>query len=520
MLNCAWYSDILMTLTEDVAPDVRRTGRTRGVPAATLRPATLADVPALERLIAASARELCRDDYTAAQIDAAIGTAWGVDRELIRDETYFVVEADGAIVACGGWSKRRTLFGGDAQPGRQSEVLDPACDAARIRAFFVHPEWARRGLGVALLERCEAEARARGFTLGRAGGDAPGAAPLPGVRLHRRGARRVSAAGRPHHRVRADAKAPARFRWLSRAASRAVHEDARVLVRVREHLLVSRRDAGRGGRARRRASRVAWRPFLLGPIFQRQGWNDSPFNVYPVKGRYMWRDLERICAELGAAAAPAVAVPAHGLLAARVALPVPDEPWAGDFVRAVYRANFAEDRDIADADGGRVDPRGARASRRGVLDAAQSPETKAQLRAADRRGDRPRHLRRAELRRRRRALLGQRPARRRGRLGGGALSAARRRCGSRGAPARRASRRRPAGSGTTGSSSRGGGSGGGSGRAAPRSAPRRGRCGCRSSARAGRTGSAAGSRTRRPGRPRRSPPARATRPRASSPTSS
>jgi GNAT superfamily N-acetyltransferase len=149
------------------------------VPAATLRPATLADVPVLERLIAASARALCRNDYTAAQIDAAIGTAWGVDRELIGDQTYFVAEADGTIVACGGWSRRRTLFGGDAQPGRQSEVLDPARDAARIRAFFVHSDWARRGLGTALLERCEAEARAHGFT------SAELVATLPGQRLYR-----------------------------------------------------------------------------------------------------------------------------------------------------------------------------------------------------------------------------------------------------------------------------------------------------------------------------------------------
>ena len=149
------------------------------MPAATLRPATLADVPALERLIGVSARALCRDDYTAAQIEAAIGTAWGVDRELIHDATYFVVDAEDVIVACGGWSRRRTLFGGDAQPGRQSEILDPERDAARIRAFFVHPDWARRGLGMALLERCEAEARASGFTAAEL------VATLPGQHLYR-----------------------------------------------------------------------------------------------------------------------------------------------------------------------------------------------------------------------------------------------------------------------------------------------------------------------------------------------
>jgi GNAT superfamily N-acetyltransferase len=128
-----------------------------------LRLATPADVPAIERLIAVSARGLCGVDYTAAQIEAAIGTAWGCDTELIRDGTYFVTEGEGELVACGGWGKRRTLFGGDSQPGRVSELLDPARDAARIRAFFVHPEWARKGLGKLLLARCEAEARAHGF---------------------------------------------------------------------------------------------------------------------------------------------------------------------------------------------------------------------------------------------------------------------------------------------------------------------------------------------------------------------
>jgi GNAT superfamily N-acetyltransferase len=128
-----------------------------------LRKAVLEDRPALERLIAESARGLSRPDYTDAQIEAALGTAFGVDSELIRDGTYFVAEAGGELVGCGGWSRRRTLFGGDAQPGRRSELLDPQRDAARIRAFFVHPNWARRGVGRAILERCEAEARAQGF---------------------------------------------------------------------------------------------------------------------------------------------------------------------------------------------------------------------------------------------------------------------------------------------------------------------------------------------------------------------
>jgi GNAT superfamily N-acetyltransferase len=129
----------------------------------TWRLATLNDVPAIDALITESARSLCGSDYTPAQIEAALGTAWGCDTELIRDGTYYVAEEDGAIVACGGWGKRRTLFGSDRRPDRDSDLLDPARDAARIRAFFVHPAWARHGLGRELLARCEAEARAHGF---------------------------------------------------------------------------------------------------------------------------------------------------------------------------------------------------------------------------------------------------------------------------------------------------------------------------------------------------------------------
>jgi GNAT superfamily N-acetyltransferase len=138
----------------------------------------LDDVPALEALIAASARAFGRADYTDAQIDAALGTAWGVDTELVRDGTYFVVEVDGAIVACGGWSRRRTLFGADAQPGRESALLDPTVDAARIRAFFVHPAHGRRGIGRALLEHCEHAARREGFRAAEL------MATLPGQRLY------------------------------------------------------------------------------------------------------------------------------------------------------------------------------------------------------------------------------------------------------------------------------------------------------------------------------------------------
>ena len=144
-----------------------------------MRQATLADRPELERLIADSARGLSRADYTEAQIEAALGTAFGVDSELIRDGTYFVAETGLEIVGCGGWSRRKTLFGGDRQTGRTSELLDPAHDAARIRAFFVRPEWARRGIGRALLARCEEEAVAEGFR------SAQLLATLPGHRLYR-----------------------------------------------------------------------------------------------------------------------------------------------------------------------------------------------------------------------------------------------------------------------------------------------------------------------------------------------
>jgi GNAT superfamily N-acetyltransferase len=144
------------------------------------RKATLEDVPALERVIRESTRVLMRGDYTAAQLEAALGTAFGVDSELIRDGTYFVVEAEGeGIVACGGWSRRKTLFGGDGQQGRQSELLDADRESARIRAFFVRPDWARRGIGRVLLEKCEEEARLAGFK------SAQLVATLPGQRLYR-----------------------------------------------------------------------------------------------------------------------------------------------------------------------------------------------------------------------------------------------------------------------------------------------------------------------------------------------
>lgn len=93
-----------------------------------------------------------------------------------------------------------------------------------------------------------------------------------------------------------------------------------------------------------------WRPFLLGPIFAAQGWQDSPFNVYPAKGRYMWRDLARVCADLDVPLRHPSQFPRNGLPAARVSVAAAREPWLPAFVRGVYRANFAEDRDIGDAE--------------------------------------------------------------------------------------------------------------------------------------------------------------------------
>ena len=128
-----------------------------------LRVARSDDVAAIEKLIPLSVRGLQSDYYSAAQMDAALGSVFGVDRQLIRDNTYFVVEHECEIIACGGWSKRKTLFGSDHQTNRNDAELNPACDSARIRAFFVHPEWARRGIGRAILEASENAIRAAGF---------------------------------------------------------------------------------------------------------------------------------------------------------------------------------------------------------------------------------------------------------------------------------------------------------------------------------------------------------------------
>jgi GNAT superfamily N-acetyltransferase len=132
-----------------------------------IRLAIPADVPALQALIDLSVRLLQLHDYSPAQIEGALGTVFGVDSQLIADGTYFVLEAicDGGkkIVGCGGWSKRKTLFGSDHGSGREDSLLDPSSDNAKIRAFFVHPDWARRGIGSTILEACETAAIKAGF---------------------------------------------------------------------------------------------------------------------------------------------------------------------------------------------------------------------------------------------------------------------------------------------------------------------------------------------------------------------
>jgi GNAT superfamily N-acetyltransferase len=144
-----------------------------------LRLAVPEDVPVLRQLIEASARRLQTDDYTSAQIEGALETVFGVDSQLIADGTYIVAEAlpqeteskpgtsagpESMIIGCGGWSKRKTLYGSDHWTGREDALLDPQRDAAKIRAFFIHPAWARRGVGSMILQACEEAARAAGFT--------------------------------------------------------------------------------------------------------------------------------------------------------------------------------------------------------------------------------------------------------------------------------------------------------------------------------------------------------------------
>ena len=144
-----------------------------------IRLANIDDVKTLSELITVSARELSRDIYSDQEIEGAIKYVFGVDTELVKDMTYFVIEKDGEIAGCGGWSKRKTLFGGNQFSGREEpEYLDPLKDAAKIRAFFIHPKFARQGLGSMLLKHCEREAHLNGFT------QLEMMATLPGVKLY------------------------------------------------------------------------------------------------------------------------------------------------------------------------------------------------------------------------------------------------------------------------------------------------------------------------------------------------
>ena len=144
-----------------------------------IRKATMADVPRLCEVIEESVRGLQAEDYSPAQIEGALKSVYGVDSQLIADGTYFVAEkfesnheptmvkapiVKPTIVACGGWSKRKTLYGGDQFAAREDSLLDPARDAAKIRAFFVHPDWVRHGIGSLILEACEKAASEGGFT--------------------------------------------------------------------------------------------------------------------------------------------------------------------------------------------------------------------------------------------------------------------------------------------------------------------------------------------------------------------
>ena len=129
-----------------------------------LRLATIEDVPALEKLIQQSVRGLSATFYSAKQIESALLHVFGVDTQLILDGTYFIVEAERQVAGAGGWSKRKTLFGGDqSKAGAVDSLLDPLRQPARVRAFYIHPDWSRRGIASMLLTACESAARDAGF---------------------------------------------------------------------------------------------------------------------------------------------------------------------------------------------------------------------------------------------------------------------------------------------------------------------------------------------------------------------
>lgn len=144
-----------------------------------IRLATFQDIPELKKLLEHSVRGLSMDYYTSRQIDSALKHIFGIDTQLISDGTYYIVEIDGITAGCGGWSMRKTLYGGDQHKELQDTLLDPLMEPARIRAFFVHPGYARRGIGRKIMELCEVEAKKHGFSSLELG------ATLPGVPLYK-----------------------------------------------------------------------------------------------------------------------------------------------------------------------------------------------------------------------------------------------------------------------------------------------------------------------------------------------
>ena len=144
----------------------------------TTRLATHDDITALNELIAQSVRGLSGDYYTPAQIESALKYVFGVDTQLVTDRTYYIAYLDGEMAGCGGWSKRNTLYGGDQHKEIKDPLLDPGKDAARIRAFFVNPDFARRGVGRHIINVCQSAATLYGFTSFELG------ATLPGVPLY------------------------------------------------------------------------------------------------------------------------------------------------------------------------------------------------------------------------------------------------------------------------------------------------------------------------------------------------
>ncbi len=143
-----------------------------------IRTALLTDCSSIESLIAASISKLGADDYSPEQIEAALNTAFGLDTQLITDQTYFIVESGRLAVACGGWSFRKTLFGSDLEQDRNSQRIDPQTGAAKIRAFFVDPAFSRMGIGSMIMHKCEREALKAGF------GKLELMATLPGIKLY------------------------------------------------------------------------------------------------------------------------------------------------------------------------------------------------------------------------------------------------------------------------------------------------------------------------------------------------